>query len=749
MASGPSLSLGIGADASGLKQELGQASQTVKNFGQAAQDTAAQVEQQVNSQVRSLATASNYKRELRDATREVQNLTMAYRQMTEEERNSPLGKALQEQLEGAKQRAAELTDMVGDLNQAIRAAASDTAPFDAVTQGFGVLRDSMSAIVAVSGMAGASTAEFEQTMKDLATVITAFNALISVTNALQKQSALMTAMNSIKNWANARAKKAETVTVEENSVAVNANTAAQTANNASKTAGAAASGALTAATEGATVATGKLTVATRALNLVAKANPYVMLASILLTVGTAFYALFSASHKATDELKKAQEAARKAAEAQEKLKKRNQDLASSASDLKVKFAQLGAEFATLKTKAQKQKWIEENKSRFNELGIEINGVKMAEDVFVRNTGTVVAAMIARARAMKMIDQAVEDMGELDKKFADMDRDFAEGSNVSKSGKYYRKYKGGNISDEEAKRAGVRTTAQRAKKSTYVDQESGREINYTAGYDEYSQEEIKKIEAARQAEGRAAQKAVKKRYEAEQQAIYDNVTKAVKAQYDADKKLYSIAAKPGTADKKKGGSTKKDEETPEKGSLADLKKQREALEKIQQNKTYKKHKTNADDVAKEIRRLDQLIADEEFIIDFNTSPAKVSLQTIEDQYNRLYAKARSQKLSPEESKQMNSNVATVNQAATNKKYAAGIDTKPAEDELISLQKKADEIFGKMQNVEIFGTDAFADLKKQYDDAMADVTKKKLEMNIDTKPAEGSIDDLQAKIVALLG
>ena len=193
-----------------------------------------------------------------------------------------------------------------------------------------------------------------------------------------------------------------------------------------------------------------------------------MLATILITVGTAFYALFQHSHKANDELKKSQEAAKKAAEAMEKLKKRNQDLAASSSKVKVEMAALGAEFSLLKTKAEKQKWIEENQSRFNSLGIEINGVKMAEDVFVRNTGAVVAAMIARARAMKMIDQAVDDMGDLDKKFADMDREFVEGSNVSKSGKYYRKYRGEKISDEEAKRAGVRTTGQRQRTSTHID-----------------------------------------------------------------------------------------------------------------------------------------------------------------------------------------------------------------------------------------------------------------------------------------
>lgn len=746
MASGPSLSLQIGADASGLRQELGQAGQTVRNFGQAAQDTAQNVEANVDAQVRSIASAANYKKELRDCIREVQNLSMAYSQMSDTERNSPLGQALSTQLEQAKSRAAELRDMVDDLNTEIRSYANDTAVFSGVSQGFEVLRDSMSAIIAVSSMAGASTAEFEQAVKDVGQVILTFNALISITNALQKQSALMTTVMTVKNWASERAKRAETQAVAENTVAETANTGATTANTAAKAANAAASGTLAAGTEAATVSTVKLTVAQKALSIVARANPYVLLATVLLSVGSAMYMLFQQSHKATAELKKQQEQAKKTAEAQERLKKKNQELATSSSALKVQFTQLATEYSMLKYKAEKQRWIDENKSRFNALGIEIDGVKMAEDVFVRNTGTVVAAMIARARAMKMIDQAVEDMGDLDKKYADMDKQFVDGSKVSANGKYVRKYKRGmDLSDDEAKRAGVRTRAERTKGISGAGAYAKPEV------EDFTDKEIAKINANRQKEARAVQKAVKSRYDAEKKAIEDNVTKAVKAQFEADKKLYSIAGRPAKTPNSTGStkSTKTEQETPESGSLADLKKQREALAKIQENGTYKKHKTNADAVAKEIQRLDQLISDEQFVIDFNTDPAKVSLETIEKQYDKMYARARNQKLSPEDQAKAAENVKTVNQVGANKRYAVGLDVAPAEDSLVSLQKKADTIFESMRNTEIFGTSQFTELENKYNSVIADVNKKKIELGIDTTAAEGSIDDLQSKIFSLLG
>ena len=464
---------------------------------------------------------------------------------------------------------------------------------------------------------------------------------------------------------------------------------------------------------------------------------------MLLSVGAGLYALFQQSHKATEQMKQQAEAAKKAAKEMEALKSRERELAAAGGDLTVKMTALSTEFQSLQTKAEKQQWIEENQTRFNQLGFSIDSVKQAEDVFVKNTGAVISAMVARARAMKMIDQAVDQLGDLDKKFADMDRQFEAGATVSNSGKYVRRFKRGmDLSDDEAKRAGVRTKAERTKGV------AGAGAYATTKMDDFTDQEIAKINANRQKEGRAAKKAVQDRYQKEKDAILQNVQTAVKAQLEADKKLYSIAGKPKTATAKSGGAGKtKKEETPEAGSLADLRKQRAALQKIQENGTYKKHKTNADEVEKEIRRLDQMISDEEFIIDFNTDPAKVSLETIERQYNKMYAQART--LGPDDAKKANQNVKTVNQVAANKRYEAGLDIKPAEDALISLQQKADSIFAQMQNKEIFGTDTFKDLEKQYNDALSEVNNKKLELGIDTQAAEGSIDDLQSKIFALLG
>ena len=84
-----------------------------------------------------------------------------------------------------------------DLNDEIKNMASDTARFDAINQGLSLVRDGMTAFIAVTGMAGADTAKFEQVIKDVSQVMLTMNALISATNALQKQSALMTGIRNL------------------------------------------------------------------------------------------------------------------------------------------------------------------------------------------------------------------------------------------------------------------------------------------------------------------------------------------------------------------------------------------------------------------------------------------------------------------------------------------------------------------------------------------------------------------------
>jgi len=191
MASGANFKLGITASTEGVEQKLADVTQSSKQMGEAAQESARKVQDQAQAFAEEVSQTGNYKRELRSAMTEIQNLTMAYRQLSDEQKSGAMGQAIIARLQEAKARAAELTDTIGDLRQEVKNMASDTASFDAMKQGLEVVRDGMMAVMSVTGLANADQAKFQKTIQDLTKVFTVFNSIISITNALQKQSSLM------------------------------------------------------------------------------------------------------------------------------------------------------------------------------------------------------------------------------------------------------------------------------------------------------------------------------------------------------------------------------------------------------------------------------------------------------------------------------------------------------------------------------------------------------------------------------
>lgn len=64
----------------------------------------------------------------------------------------------------------------------------------------------------------------------------------------------------------------------------------------------------------------------------------------------------------------------------------------------VKLKQLRQEWKNLETTAKKDQWIKDNKSNFDQLGVSVNNVTDAENVFVDNTEAVINALKLRAKA---------------------------------------------------------------------------------------------------------------------------------------------------------------------------------------------------------------------------------------------------------------------------------------------------------------------------------------------------------------
>ena len=359
--------------------------------------------------------------------------------------------------------------------------------------------------------------------------------------------------------------------------------------------------------------------------------------------------------------------------------------------------------------------------------------------------------MARAIAAKKAQQALEEMDRLAARRGEEDKKFENGAKYSNTGSHYKVFKkSDNLSDDEARAAGVRTKEQRKRTDNSIT--AMYQAQYTGGsrtyYDKLTDEEVRKVNEYRQKMARAQAAAYKAQEDQQVKAITERYKAAVTEEMKQQQKLYNLSEHPKTSTG--GGSSKSEKkEAPEKGSLEDLEAQRKKLVDIQQKGTFKKHKTNADDVAAEIAKLDQQIENQKFVLDFNTDPAKVDLDVLERQYNKMYADLRNKKLEGPDLQKAEQNLKRLNQYIVDRKYSMNLDIKPAEDSLIQLQRKSDEIFSKMRSPEITGTADFTSLKQQYDDLQKQITGKKAELQIDTKAAEGSVSDLQQKIVALLG
>lgn len=165
---------------------------------------------------------------------------------------------------------------------------------------------------------------------------------------------------------------------------------------------------------------GRTTIAQRFFNAVAKANPYVLLATALITVVGA-YAIFSSK---TQKAAKDQEAINKAT-------------ADGAAENIVKYKQLQVQWNSLANDFKaKKKFVEENKDKFNELGVEVSNVNEAQKFLVDQAKNVVGALMLQAEAAAYAQIATEKYKEAilaDKEIEKFDKDWKEAGFFEKIG----------------------------------------------------------------------------------------------------------------------------------------------------------------------------------------------------------------------------------------------------------------------------------------------------------------------------
>lgn len=345
---GQTLSVDLVLNAMGFKQGISEAQKATADYTNATKISDTQIKQ--------------LNRAMKQAQQETKALAIAFNSLSKAEQESAQGKALERQMYESMQQAAQLKDTVDDAATAIKAMASDTAGLDALKEGLDIGK---SAAIAYAGAIAKLTGD-EQSLKDvtatLAMIEGGFNAAIKISNALQKQSAIMTGIMNVQRKAAAVA-----INLEKNS------------------------------TVGATAAQ-------KVFNAVAKANPYVLLATLAATAAVAIGGYMLATRKASDEDKNAIAVKKALAEAQNKY---NDTYQQTATSLISKYKTLQAEWRSLSTEHQKNQWIKNNKDAFKDLGLKVNNVASAEKTFNGNTNAIVNGLMKRAKGAAIAAQAQE------------------------------------------------------------------------------------------------------------------------------------------------------------------------------------------------------------------------------------------------------------------------------------------------------------------------------------------------------
>lgn len=380
------------------------------------------------------------------------------------------------------QQAGTYADAIGDATTATNVFANDNFKLEAMAQGLSGIAGAASVATGVMGLLGTENQNVAKAIMKVQSVLAVLNGVQAIANVLNKDSAFMLRLKQIRQLASTAATASDTVATTVNTTATGANTAATVVN----------------------------TTAQKAWN-VAKAVAKALLGDwtgLVLVGAVALGAYALATNDSTDELEKQAKATDKAKEAQNKF---NSDLATSTGQLIGKYKLLQNEWKNLKSTAEKTQWIKDNASEIRNLGLKVDDLKSAEDVFVNNTKNVVTALKARASAMAAQSMLTEAYTEYYKKIMEADNSVAGGG-------YYQKYSGrgsgwstGNANmTDEMRAAGVTLSDFNQRTTT---KRSGSMVYDTTEYQE-SQRVIDKVNAYRIQQANSTNRAIKNQAQAD-------------------------------------------------------------------------------------------------------------------------------------------------------------------------------------------------------------------------------------------
>lgn len=331
--------------------------QGLESAGEDAKKSLDQMLQQKNS-------TTNYKRQLSQITAELNDLAVNYARLSDAEKQSDFGQAMAQRIDELTAKAQELKGVFDGVNQTLKGDIQLPEPDVKVWDGMAELIEAAASgfqtYAGVLGMSEESTEALTKTIAKMATIQAGANTVVKIGKMLQKDSNLIMAVTKVQTMAA--------------TAAIRLKTAAEV--------------------KGKT-ATVAATVAQKALNAAANANPYVLLASAIVAVGAAIYKFAKNSNEAEEAQ---EEYNKKVKEAEEREKSRRETVNKSVGDIIGKYKLLQTEWKNLTSIQEKNKWITDNKDKFDELGLSINNITSAQDAFINKSDLVIRSLTAQAEA---------------------------------------------------------------------------------------------------------------------------------------------------------------------------------------------------------------------------------------------------------------------------------------------------------------------------------------------------------------
>ncbi|MCH5236990.1 MAG: hypothetical protein J1E95_04240 [Muribaculaceae bacterium] len=341
-----------------IKKRIEEVTKEIENEKPAIDELKAKYDELNNS---AETADASIKTQLRNLTQEIATLMISYARLSDEEKATAEGRALQRHIEELTEEAGVLRDAMADTAAAINNAASDTRGLDQLSGALQLAIDGFGLATGAAEIFGLSQKDLTEVQTKLQAAIVASNALSSIQTNLQKQSALMQGVQIIQTKA---ATAAENIRISAQGRGI--------------------------------IATKAATVAQSAFNAVAKANPYVVLAMSCLTVVGALYA-FSKGSKAAKEAE--EERQRKMEEMKQKEEDFKNSIVSNASTLISRYFELKRAWEQLGDSLDKRKrFIDSHKDAFRQLGAEINSVADAQKYLAEMTDLAIEALARQSIA---------------------------------------------------------------------------------------------------------------------------------------------------------------------------------------------------------------------------------------------------------------------------------------------------------------------------------------------------------------